>query len=195
MNSFCEKIISILMFILCFPLMVAIGGLIKITSRGPILYCSVRIGINNQPIRIWKFRTMDAEVALEIMAKIFEHEEWRSNYKLMQDPRITPLGKLLRRFSLDELPQLWNVIIGDMALIGPRPISRQENRRYGKHRLLIHSVKPGITGLWQVSGRNLTTYRRRIAINIYYVKHKSLSLDLWILWKTVYAVISGYGAF
>lgn len=138
---------------------------------------------------------MDAEVALEIMAGILENEEWKTFRKLRRDPRITPVGKWLRRFSLDELPQLWNVQNGTMSLIGPRPIVRAEEKLYGKYSILIHSVKPGITGLWQVSGRNLTTYRRRVAIDLYYAKHKSWKLDLWILYKTVWAVIGGRGAF
>jgi len=195
MNTTCEKILSVILFAMTLPLMILIGLLIKLTSPGPVLYRSIRLGQNNKPFGMWKFRTMDAQIALEIMASIFEHEEWQLNQKLIADPRVTPFGKLLRRFSLDELPQLWNVISGDMTLVGPRPITRQEARRYGKYQSLIHSVKPGITGLWQVSGRNLTTYHRRVAINIYYVRHRSAKLDIWILYRTIYAVFSGYGAF
>lgn len=115
--------------------------------------------------------------------------------KQSDDSRITPWGHFLRRFSLDEMPQLWNVIKGDMALAGPRPISAEEDFLYGEYSTILHSVKPGITGLWQISGRNLTTYHRRIAINRYYVSHRSWQLDLWILWKTIGAVISGRGAY
>ena len=101
----------------------------------------------------------------------------------------------MRRFSLDELPQLWNVLKGDMALIGPRPIISKEDQIYGHYSDKLHSIRPGLTGLWQVSGRCLTTYRRRIAINMYYVRHRSWILDLWILWRTIGAVIGGKGAF
>jgi len=190
-----EKIVCALLLLLTFPLMALIWIVIRLTSSGPGLYRSIRLGKGRRPIRILKFRTMDARVALEVMTQILESGEWRWNRKLKHDPRLTWAGRILRRFSLDELPQFWNVLIGDMSLVGPRPITREENRRYGRYSALIHSVKPGITGLWQVSGRNLTTYHRRIAINIYYVKHRSWKLDLWILSKTFRAVISGRGAF
>lgn len=190
-----EKTVCVSLFLLTFPLMALIWIVIRLTSPGPGLYRSIRLGKGRRPIRIFKFRTMDARVALEVMTQILESGEWRWNRKLKHDPRLTRAGKILRRFSLDELPQFWNVLTGDMSLVGPRPITREENRRYGKYSALIHSVKPGITGLWQVSGRNLTTYHRRIAINIYYVKHRSWKLDLWILYKTFWAVIGGRGAF
>lgn len=190
-----EKTVCVPLFLLTFPLMALIWIVIRLTSPGPGLYRSIRLGKGRRPIRIFKFRTMDARVALEVMTQILESGEWRWNRKLKHDPRLTRAGKILRRFSLDELPQFWNVLTGDMSLVGPRPITREENRRYGKYSALIHSVKPGITGLWQVSGRNLTTYHRRIAINIYYVKHRSWKLDLWILYKTFWAVIGGRGAF
>ena len=124
-----------------------------------------------------------------------QQEEWQSFGKLKVDPRVTRFGHFLRRFSLDELPQLWNVVRGEMALVGPRPIVDFEDVIYGRFSGRIHSVKPGITGLWQVSGRNQLTYRRRIAINLYYVRHRSPKLDLWILLRTFDAVFGGRGAF
>ncbi len=151
----------------------------------PVLYCEKRYGLHKRIFIIWKIRTMYTNR---------KNAEIRYN-KSPVDPRITSLGYFLRRFSLDELPQLWNVIKGDMALIGPRPITRRENSLYGKYSKRLHSVKPGITGLWQVSGRSLTTYHRRIAINRYYVSHRSWRLDLWILWRTADAVFSGRGAY
>lgn len=190
-----ERMVCFILLLLTLPLQLLIWLLVRLTSRGPGLYWSVRLGQYRKPIRVWKFRTMNAEVALEVMAEILENEEWRAGRKIQCDPRITPVGRWLRRFSLDELPQLWNVLDGSMSLVGPRPIVREEEKRYGKYSDSIHSIKPGITGLWQVSGRNLTTYHRRIAINLYYVRHKSWKLDLWILCKTVWAVIGGYGAF
>ena len=138
---------------------------------------------------------MHAEIAMEVLAEILESREWQQNQKIIRDPRLTRIGKILRRFSMDELPQFWNILNGTMSLVGPRPITREEEKKYGKYSNLIHTVKPGLTGLWQVSGRNLTTYHRRIAINIYYVKHKNWKLDLWIIYKTFRTVFGGKGAF
>ena len=190
-----ERMVALLLLLLTMPLQLAIWVLIRSTSQGPGLYCSIRLGQYRHPIRVWKFRSMEANTAQEMIAELQEKEEWKTSRKLKLDPRITPVGKWLRRFSLDELPQLWNVLNGTMSFVGPRPIVRAEDKLYGKYSVLIHSVKPGITGLWQISGRNLTTYHRRIAINTYYIKHKSWKLDGWILYKTVWAVIGGRGAF
>lgn len=190
-----ERLIALFLLLLTLPLQLLIWLAVCLTSRGPGFYVSIRLGQFRKLIRVWKFRSMDAGIALEIMAGILENEDWKTFRKLRRDPRITPVGKWLRRFSMDELPQLWNVLNGTMSLVGPRPIVRAEEKLYGKYSVLIHSVKPGITGLWQVSGRNLTTYRRRVAIDLYYAKHKSWKLDLWILYKTVWAVIGGRGAF
>ena len=189
------RLIALFLLFSTLPLQLLIWLAVRLTSRGPGFYASIRLGQFRKLIRVWKFRSMNAGIALEIMAGILENEEWKTFRKLRRDPRITPVGKWLRRFSLDELPQLWNVLNGTMSLIGPRPIVRAEEKLYGKYSVLIHSLKPGITGLWQVSGRNLTTYRRRVAIDLYYAKHKSWKLDLWILYKTVWAVIGGRGAF
>ncbi len=148
---------------------------------------------------MYKFSSMKQWSLREFNSYLYFHREELNSFnkygKIENDPRITGTGKLLRRLSLDELPQIINLITGDMVLVGPRPICRREDAIYGKYSGLLHSVKPGITGLWQVSGRNTTTYHRRIAINIYYVKHKSWKLDLWILYKTVWAVIGGRGAY
>lgn len=190
-----ESVIALFLLGLTLPLQLAIWVVIRCTSPGAGLYASIRLGRSRKPIRVWKFRSMNVNTALEIITEIHENEEWQSSRKLKFDPRITPVGKWLRRFSLDELPQLWNVVNGTMSFIGPRPIVRSENKLCGKYSELIHSVKPGITGLWQVSGRNLTTYHRRIALNVYYVKHRTWRLDLWILYKTVWTVIGGHGAF
>ena len=190
-----ERLIALFLLFSTLPLQLLIWLAVRLTSRGPGFYASIRLGQFRKLIRVWKFRSMNAGIALEIMAGILENEEWKTFRKLRRDPLITPVGKWLRRFSLDELPQLWNVLNGTMSLIGPRPIVRAEEKLYGKYSVLIHSLKPGITGLWQVSGRNLTTYRRRVAIDLYYAKHKSWKLDLWILYKTVWAVIGGRGAF
>jgi len=124
-----------------------------------------------------------------------EKEMWLKQRKLVHDPRNSIWGMFLRHFSLDELPQLFNVIRGDMVLVGPRPIVDEEDSLYGKYSYALHTIKPGMTGLWQVSGRNDLSYHRRIAINLYYVRHHSWKLDLWILYRTIGAVISGRGAY
>ncbi len=122
-------------------------------------------------------------------------EEWERDFKLKSDPRVTRLGKFLRSCSLDELPQLWNVVKGEMSLVGPRPVTSEELLRYGRNAVLYTLVRPGITGLWQVSGRSNAEYRRRVALDVCYVKKQSMVLDLWILIKTVYVVISRHGAY
>lgn len=182
MNDKVQVGFAFLLLAVLAPLILGIALLLPIFSGFPVFFRGRRLGWKKRPFMIAKFRSMI--VATE-----------RIREKSRDDPRITGFGRILRRFSLDELPQLWNVIQGDMLLVGPRPIVDEEDILYGKYSGEIHSVKPGITGLWQVSGRNLTTFRRRKAINIYYVRHKSWQLDLWILQKTVWAVISGKGAF
>ena len=132
---------------------------------------------------------------LNIRKELKNSSEWTEGQKLHADIRVTPAGKWLRRFSLDELPQIWNVLNGGMNWIEPRPIVPEKDSKYGHYSKEIHTVKPGITGLWQVSGRNELSYHRRIAINLYYVRHQSWQLDLWIICKTVWAVIGGRGAY
>jgi lipopolysaccharide/colanic/teichoic acid biosynthesis glycosyltransferase len=149
--------------------------------------------------KAWKFRTMvqnaDAVLKSHLAAHPALAEEWRLTQKLKNDPRVTPLGKLLRRSSLDELPQLMNVFAGEMSLVGPRPIVAAEVEKYGEHYTSYCRVKPGITGLWQVSGRNNTTYDERITFDQYYVLNWSVWLDLHILTRTVHTVLTGDGAY
>lgn len=192
--NFVERVICVIGVLLFGWLGILIAFLVFIDSKGRILFTDIRLGQNKRPIAVLKFRTMHNNVSDEEQQILKQSREWQEYRKCHCDPRITKIGKFLRRFSLDELPQIFNVIYGNMSLVGPRPISHEENKLYGKYANLIHSVKPGITGLWQVSGRNLLTYKRRVAINVYYVKHKSLRLDFWILYKTIGAVISGRGA-
>ena len=192
--SFIERSICVIGVLLFGWLGIIIALLVFVDSKGRIFFTDIRLGKNERPIKVLKFRTMHDNVSNEELQMLKQSSEWQKYKKFRFDPRITRIGKYLRRFSLDELPQILNVIYGTMSLVGPRPILDEENKLYGKYAGLIHSVKPGITGLWQVSGRNLLTYRRRVAINVYYVKHKSLKLDLWILYKTIGAVISARGA-
>ncbi len=168
-------------------------------EEGPILFRHRRIGRHGRTFECLKFRTMVPN-ADQVMRRLFElhpelKAEWISNHKLRNDPRITRIGRFLRRTSLDELPQLWNVIRGEMSLVGPRPIVREELMRYGRNSPSYLAVKPGITGLWQVTGRNDTDYRRRVAIDVYYVRKQNLLLDLYILLKTTRVVLAGDGAY
>ncbi|MFW5750119.1 MAG: undecaprenyl-phosphate galactose phosphotransferase WbaP [Planctomycetota bacterium] len=181
------------------PLMLIIATLIKLSSRGPVLYRQERIGRNGQRFRAWKFRSMvrDADAVLE--RYLSEHpelrSEWERDQKLRDDPRVTWIGRWLRRTSLDELPQLWNVFRGEMSLVGPRPIVTDEVARYGEAFRLFTRVRPGVTGLWQISGRNDLDYDQRVALDTYYVRNWSPWLDLYILARTVKVVLVGKGAY
>jgi lipopolysaccharide/colanic/teichoic acid biosynthesis glycosyltransferase len=181
------------------PLIVTIIAAVKLTSPGKIFYGHLRVGRNNTPIRVWKFRTMvkDADVLLaERLATDRSLQiEWEQNQKLRNDPRLTPIGNFLRRYSLDELPQLWNVIKGEMSIVGPRPICEAEIPKYAEYFVDYTKVLPGITGLWQVSGRNETTYQQRVHLDSYYVNNWSPLLDLYIMFRTVKAVMSARGAY
>lgn len=181
------------------PLFGIIACCIRLTSRGPIFYGHTRIGNGSRMFKAWKFRTMVRNADAVLKSYLADHpaleEEWRTTQKLKNDPRVTPLGKLLRRSSLDELPQLINVLTGEMSLVGPRPIVAAEVEKYGECYTSYCRVKPGITGLWQVSGRNNTTYNERITFDQYYVLNWSVWLDLHILTRTVHTVLTGDGAY
>lgn len=193
-----DKVLAVLAFIAFLPFFLIIPVLIKLTSRGPVFYRQKRLGRQGVPIRVWKFRSMydDADDRLKriLASDPKKKDEWEKNFKLFGDPRVTPLGRFLRRTSLDELPQLFNVFAGEMALIGPRPIVWKEVTYYGEDYKVFYRVKPGITGLWQVSGRSETDYARRVALDTYYVLNWSPWLDIWILMRTVGAVLSMRGA-
>ena len=193
-----DGLFAVVAFVVLSPAFVVIPLLIKLTSRGPVFYRHRRLGRNGREFRIWKFRSMyaDADARLEsILAKDpARRAEWEANFKLSRDPRVTPFGRFLRKTSLDELPQLFNVFSGEMSLIGPRPIVDGEVRHYGDAYKVFSSVRPGITGLWQVSGRSDTGYARRVALDTYYVMNWSSWLDMWILLRTVFAVLFMRGA-
>jgi len=180
------------------PLLAVIALLIKLTSRGPVFYGHKRIGLQGRTFKAWKFRSMypngDEILKAHLASNSDAREEWARDQKLRDDPRVTRAGRVLRRLSLDELPQLWNVLTGDMSLVGPRPIVTAEVEKYGKVFPLVKGVTPGITGLWQVSGRNNTTYEQRVRLDQYYVRNWSPWLDVYILAKTVSVVITRGGA-
>ncbi len=180
------------------PILLTVALLIWLSDRGPALYGHRRVGRQGRTFLCWKFRSMvrngDAVLAQHLAENPAAEREWRDTQKLTDDPRVTTIGRFIRKTSIDELPQLWNVLMGQMSVIGPRPITRTELDRYGKDRRYYLLVRPGITGLWQVSGRNSTTYERRIAIDRTYLENWSYSQDVMILWKTVPAVLKSEGA-
>lgn len=185
--------------LLALPLLAAIALVVRITSAGPVFYGQERIGYRGRRFKAWKFRTM-VENADEVLAKCLAEnpalaQEWYDNQKLKRDPRVTWIGRWMRVVSLDELPQIWNVLIGDMSLVGPRPIVANEIEKYADRYDYYVQVLPGITGLWQVSGRNNTTYAERVDLDAYYVLNWSVWLDLYILASTVKVVVLGEGAY
>lgn len=169
-----------------------------IFDDGPVLFRHCRIGYGGKSFECLKFRTMvpNAERLLRDLLARDEvaRAEWIRVHKLRNDPRVTRLGRFLRRTSLDELPQLWNIVRGEMSLVGPRPIAREELRRYGRHLPAYLATRPGLTGLWQVTRGTDTDYRRRVAIDVHYMRRQCLMLDLRILLRTPQVVISGRGA-
>lgn len=191
---------SALVLILFFPLYTAIAIVIKLSSPGPVFYDSQRVGREGKIIKCWKFRTMCVN-AEEILYKLLEssphlQEEWRQFSKLKNDPRITKIGRFLRKTSLDELPQFWNVLKGDLSVVGPRPYLVDEIHEYvGRSKEKILSVRPGITGMWQTSGRNLLTFMERVKIEETYAEKQSFLLDLWIICKTIPIILLSKGAF
>jgi Undecaprenyl-phosphate galactose phosphotransferase WbaP len=185
--------------LLLLPLLFYIAVAVKLSSRGPVLYANERIGRDGRRFRMWKFRSMftngDAVLEYYLDAHPEYREEWETTQKLKWDPRITRIGRFIRKTSLDELPQLWNVLRGEMSLVGPRPILIEEEAKYGDYYALYTMVKPGITGMWQVSGRSNTSYEERLQLVAYYVRNWSLWLDVYLLLKTVRIVFFGRGAY
>lgn len=194
-----DIIATIVGLLLLWPVFIAIGLVIKFTSPGPVLFAHTRIGRNGKSFSCYKFRTM-IDNSQEVLVEYLQNNkdaasEWNENFKLKYDPRITKIGAFLRRTSLDELPQLWNVLIGDMSLVGPRPIIDEEISKYGLYIEDFYMVRPGITGLWQVSGRSDTTYEERVMMDSWYVRNWSVWLDLIYLLRTIGILISKKGAY
>lgn len=189
---------AIVLAIVFAPLIVAV---ILILSRDgqPVIYRHRRVGKHGQSFSCLKFRTMVPDADRILHSLLAQDDglkaEWIQNHKLKNDPRVTAIGRFLRQTSLDELPQLWNVLRGEMSLVGPRPVVREELLRYGRNGGFYLAVKPGITGLWQATGRNDTDYRRRVAMDIYYVRNHNFWLDTYILMKTTGVVIGRHGAY
>jgi Undecaprenyl-phosphate galactose phosphotransferase WbaP len=203
LNLKIKRLIDILIVIfggiLILPFLLLIALVIKLNSHGPVLYKHKRIGKDGKNFYAYKFRSMIAD-AEQKLQKIIENDpvlktEWENTQKLQNDPRITGFGRFLRRTSIDEFPQLINILKGEMSLVGPRPIVDEEIPKYGEDYSRIFSVKPGLTGLWQVSGRSHADYHDRISYDTYYLQNWSVWLDLWIIYKTIGVVFNGKGAY
>lgn len=185
---------SALLLILA-PVLCLIAILVRVTSPGRVIYRRRVLGVDGVQFDAFKFRTMAQNADSTLSADSDLARRFRENMKLRADPRVTAIGRILRRLSLDELPQLFNVLRGEMSLVGPRMIAPDEAGRYGSALARRLSVRPGITGLWQVSGRQDVDYDARIALDLEYIENWSLRLDLWILLKTIPAVLSMRGAY
>jgi exopolysaccharide production protein ExoY len=193
-----DFVLSSILLVILSPVIGAIAAVVKLTSPGPVLFRQKRLGLNGEPFILFKFRTMrkDAEQVLKNSPALYE-KYLQNNFKLPngEDPRLTPVGKFLRTASLDELPQLFNVLIGEMSLVGPRPIVPHEAIEYGDSGMLFMSAKPGMTGHWQVSGRSeIAEYRKRVELDLEYIRDQSLGKDIEILLRTVPAVLRRRGA-
>lgn len=188
-----DVVFSLAVLVIFSPMYGLLAALIALSSSGPIFYTQKRVGKNFKSFGCIKFRTMvdNAEAKLEEMMDESPQlrQEFEQDFKLRQDPRITAIGKFLRYTSLDEFPQFWNVLMGDMSVVGPRPLVPEELPKYGRHIDKVLMVKPGITGLWQVSGRNDIPYDRRVKIDVYYATCRTWWMDLFIAIKTVGVIL------
>ena len=186
---------SVISIIVLSPLFIIISLVVKISSKGSVFFIHERIGFQGKKFKLIKFRTM-VDNAEDMIAAFTpeQKKEWEENFKLKDDPRITKIGKFLRKTSLDELPQLINILKGDMSFVGPRPIVEDELSWYGDNKEKLRSVKPGLTGWWAVNGRSDVPYPERCDLELYYVDHFSFGLDLKIIIKTFVAIIKKDGA-
>ena len=198
-----KRIFDLAVVVLISPVLLPIFGIVSLlvilSSPGPIFFSHRRIRKNSAFFSMWKFRTMcvnSAELLEDYLTRHPEaRQEWNKTHKLKHDPRITPIGSFLRRYSLDELPQIWNVLTGQMSIVGPRPIVAAEVEKYNESFSCYCRVKPGVTGLWQVSGRSKLTYEERVKLDCQYVSNWSLRGDFKILLKTFSSVVNSDGAY
>ena len=189
-----DVVISGTLLALALPLFLLIAVLIKLMDPGPLFFRHRRLGKGGQEFWCIKFRTMVADAEEQLKRNPQLQRQFETNYKIKDDPRVTRHGAFLRRTSLDELPQLWHVVRGEMSLIGPRPIVRSEVPKYGSYALKLGTVKPGLSGLWQVCGRSDTSYAERVQMDMLYIEHRSLSLDLLLILLTPFSVLKRKGA-
>ena len=194
-KRFLDIFLSLIGLVLLSPIFLIIAIIIKLDSKGPVFFVHSRIGEKGKPIGIYKFRTMVTN-AEELIKKFTpeQKEEFEKNFKLENDPRVTKIGNFLRKTSLDELPQILNILKGELSIIGPRPIVQAELEKYGDDKEKFLSVRPGLTGYWAANGRSDTSYEERIQMELYYVDNMSFWLDIKIFFKTIFAVIKKEGA-
>jgi lipopolysaccharide/colanic/teichoic acid biosynthesis glycosyltransferase len=190
-----DLVISSVMLLIFWPLMLVIAVAIKFESRGPAFHRRRVVGVGGKLFYALKFRSMYLDANQRLARDAELRRKFEENHKLKDDPRVTRVGRLLRRTSLDELPQLLNVLKGQMSLVGPRMITSEERTRYGKWRMNLTTVKPGITGLWQVSGRSDLSYTERVRLDMHYIRNYSIWFDLHLLYRTVPVVLKGDGAY
>lgn len=189
-----DVVASAIALLLLFPLFFVVSIFVAISSGFPVLFKQQRVGYLGKPFYIYKFRTMVRNAEEILRARPDLMEEYKKNFKIENDPRISKVGRVLRKYSLDELPQLLNVIKGDMSLVGPRPIVIPELSKYGDHQEMYLAMRPGCTGLWQCGGRSATTYEERIALDSEYFQKAGLRFDLYIIFRTVVAIVTARGA-
>ena len=191
--------LALMAIILLSPLLLAVGLAVKLSDRGPAFFGPTRVGYSGREFKCWKFRSMLPDSSDLLKAHLVRNpqaaHEWKQNQKLTHDPRVTPLGHFLRIYSVDELPQLFNILSGDMSFVGPRPIEWTEQSRYGQSLRHYLGSRPGLTGLWQVSGRSNSSYRKRVAFDRYYVTHWSMLADIILIFRTVPVAINGTGSY
>ena len=194
-----DLLLSVPLLIFVAPLMLALAALIRLSDGGPAIFAHTRCGLNGSMFKCFKFRTMyvDAQARLDdlLASDPAAAAEWSQFQKLRNDPRVTPVGRFLRKSSLDELPQLLNILRGEMGVVGPRPVTSAELHRYGAAYAFYRAVRPGVLGLWQVNGRNTLTYDQRVAMDVEYVRTWTPWSDIAILLKAVPVVLFGRGAF
>lgn len=195
-----DIVFSVLVLFFAFPLFLGLAILVRLSSKGPAIYAHERIGRAGKPFKCFKFRSMYPDADLRLKELLAKHPdlkaEWDLNHKLKNDPRITPIGKFIRKTSLDELPQFLNVLKGDLSVVGPRPVVQAEVVKHLKEKApKILSIRPGLTGIWQVSGRSNTTYLERLSLDEQYVDTHNLWLDLKLIAKTLPAMLASRGAY
>jgi exopolysaccharide biosynthesis polyprenyl glycosylphosphotransferase len=195
MKDLFDRCVAAAALILLLPLIVLLGATIWLHDRGPVLFTQTRVGKDGRVFKIYKFRTMvvDAETRRAELLSRNDHDGIL--FKLRRDPRVTAVGAHLRRWSVDELPQLLNILLGDMSLVGPRPALPAEAAEYADHVRRRLVVKPGLTGLWQVSGRSDLSWEESVRLDLRYVENWSFALDLQIMWKTISALVRRSGAY
>ena len=190
-----DFLVSLVLSIIMLPFFILIAVAIKIDSSGPVFFVHNRVGKNGKRLPLLKFRTMVD--GAENMIKDFtpeQRKEWEENYKLENDPRVTKIGKFLRKTSIDELPQIYNILVGQLSFVGPRPVTKEEIEKYGVNKDKVLSVIPGLTGWWACNGRSDIDYDERMKLELYYVEHASIKLDIKIMFMTVVVVVTHKGA-